>query len=310
MRGWSVRHHGPLVASTPLPARGQSVDASDVCEDLDRAAHGRWSARPSGCLAHSHGHAARATEGPRGQGATDRRRGRRVPATSRASVRDRQQRFRRRRWRLPGGAGQSRDVHEPELDARRHGHGRSRVRQSHVAHRRSAGRTHSSAHARGTEPTGGHERRVPAARRLPPTSETRCAACRGACRVSAGATGPATWPTTRSFRARDTSCCSWKPGTKRASSRSIAARTWHRRSASGTATREATGKATRSSSTRPTSRPNSYFMGSTERLHLVERFTRTAPDTITYEMTISDPTTWVKPWTAMMPMRSQAGNAV
>ncbi len=50
---------------------------------------------------------------------------------------------------------------------------------------------------------------------------------------------------------------------------------------------------------------NSYFMGSTERLHLVERFTRTAPDTITYEMTISDPTTWAKPWTAMMPMRSR-----
>jgi hypothetical protein len=48
---------------------------------------------------------------------------------------------------------------------------------------------------------------------------------------------------------------------------------------------------------------NSYFMGSTERLHLVERFTRTGPDTITYEMTIDDPTTWVQPWTAMMPMR-------
>ena len=51
--------------------------------------------------------------------------------------------------------------------------------------------------------------------------------------------------------------------------------------------------------------PNSYFMGSTERLQVVERFTRTAPDTITYEMTITDPTTWVKPWTAMMPMRSR-----
>jgi hypothetical protein len=50
---------------------------------------------------------------------------------------------------------------------------------------------------------------------------------------------------------------------------------------------------------------NSYFMGSTERLHVVERFTRTAPDTITYEMTMHDPTTWVKPWTAMMPMRSR-----
>ena len=51
--------------------------------------------------------------------------------------------------------------------------------------------------------------------------------------------------------------------------------------------------------------PNSYFMGSTENLHLVERFTRTAPDTIAYEMTISDPSTWVKPWTATMPMRAR-----
>jgi hypothetical protein len=38
-------------------------------------------------------------------------------------------------------------------------------------------------------------------------------------------------------------------------------------------------------------------MGSTERLHLIERFTRTAPDTITHEMTLNDPTTWTKPWT-------------
>ncbi|HVQ17181.1 MAG TPA: hypothetical protein VMS40_26435 [Vicinamibacterales bacterium] len=51
--------------------------------------------------------------------------------------------------------------------------------------------------------------------------------------------------------------------------------------------------------------PDSYFMGSTAGLHLVERFTRTAEDTITYEMTISDPSTWVKPWTAMMPMRAR-----
>jgi hypothetical protein len=51
--------------------------------------------------------------------------------------------------------------------------------------------------------------------------------------------------------------------------------------------------------------PNSYFMGSTGNLHLVERFTRTAENTITYEMTISDPSTWVKPWTAMMPMRAR-----
>jgi len=51
--------------------------------------------------------------------------------------------------------------------------------------------------------------------------------------------------------------------------------------------------------------PNSYFMGSAGNLHLIERFTRTAENTITYEMTISDPSTWVKPWTAMMPMRAR-----
>jgi hypothetical protein len=46
--------------------------------------------------------------------------------------------------------------------------------------------------------------------------------------------------------------------------------------------------------------PNSYFMGSAERLHLVERFTRTARETIEYQMTLDDPTTWTMPWTAMI----------
>jgi hypothetical protein len=52
--------------------------------------------------------------------------------------------------------------------------------------------------------------------------------------------------------------------------------------------------------------PTSNFMGSAENLHLVERFTRVAPDTINYEMTISDQTTWTKPWTAMVPLRRTA----
>jgi hypothetical protein len=46
--------------------------------------------------------------------------------------------------------------------------------------------------------------------------------------------------------------------------------------------------------------PKSYYMGSAENLHLVERFTRVAPDTIRYEITVDDLTTWIKPWTAMM----------
>ena len=44
--------------------------------------------------------------------------------------------------------------------------------------------------------------------------------------------------------------------------------------------------------------PQSNFMGSAENLHLIERFTRAAPDTIAYEITVDDPTTWTKSWTA------------
>jgi len=49
----------------------------------------------------------------------------------------------------------------------------------------------------------------------------------------------------------------------------------------------------------------SYFMGATDHLTVVERFTRVGPDTIEYEITLSDPTTWTKPWTAMMPLRQR-----
>jgi hypothetical protein len=45
---------------------------------------------------------------------------------------------------------------------------------------------------------------------------------------------------------------------------------------------------------------SSYFRGAAEGLHLVERFTRTAPDTLTYNMTFTDPKTWATPWTAEM----------
>jgi hypothetical protein len=39
------------------------------------------------------------------------------------------------------------------------------------------------------------------------------------------------------------------------------------------------------------------FMGSRENLHLVERWTRTGPDTLEYAVTIEDPTVWTRPWT-------------
>jgi hypothetical protein len=43
---------------------------------------------------------------------------------------------------------------------------------------------------------------------------------------------------------------------------------------------------------------SSYFMGSSDNRHLMERLTRIAPDTISYEITLEDSTTWVTPWTA------------
>jgi hypothetical protein len=52
---------------------------------------------------------------------------------------------------------------------------------------------------------------------------------------------------------------------------------------------------------------SSNFLGSAGDLHLVERLTRTALDAITYEITVSDPTTWIKPWTAVIRLKqSQA----
>ena len=39
------------------------------------------------------------------------------------------------------------------------------------------------------------------------------------------------------------------------------------------------------------------FQGSRENLHIVERWTRTGPGTLEYEVTIEDPTVWTQPWT-------------
>ena len=44
------------------------------------------------------------------------------------------------------------------------------------------------------------------------------------------------------------------------------------------------------------------FRGSNENLHLVERFTRADADTLLYEFTVTDPTTFTQPWTAVVPM--------
>jgi hypothetical protein len=43
--------------------------------------------------------------------------------------------------------------------------------------------------------------------------------------------------------------------------------------------------------------PKTDFQGSRESLHLVERWTRIGPTTLSYEVTIEDPTVWTRPWT-------------
>jgi hypothetical protein len=39
------------------------------------------------------------------------------------------------------------------------------------------------------------------------------------------------------------------------------------------------------------------YRGSSPNLHIVERFTRTAPNTLLYRFTVEDPDTWTTPWT-------------
>ena len=48
------------------------------------------------------------------------------------------------------------------------------------------------------------------------------------------------------------------------------------------------------------------FMGSSDHLHLIEHFTRSAPDRIDYEITVDDPTTWTKRWTALIRLKKSA----
>jgi hypothetical protein len=44
------------------------------------------------------------------------------------------------------------------------------------------------------------------------------------------------------------------------------------------------------------------FLGSQGTFTLVERFTRTAADTIVHTYTVTDPQTWARPWTVELPM--------
>jgi hypothetical protein len=49
------------------------------------------------------------------------------------------------------------------------------------------------------------------------------------------------------------------------------------------------------------------FRGSSEKLHLIERFTRSGDDMMSYRFTVEDPTTWDQPWTAEVPWTTAKG---
>jgi hypothetical protein len=49
-------------------------------------------------------------------------------------------------------------------------------------------------------------------------------------------------------------------------------------------------------------RPATNFLGSTDNLRLVERFTRIGPNTMKYEYTVTDPKTWTKSWSVEAPL--------
>jgi hypothetical protein len=52
------------------------------------------------------------------------------------------------------------------------------------------------------------------------------------------------------------------------------------------------------------------YRGSTTGLHLIERYTRVGQDRLELRLTVSDPTTWEKPWTAILPMRPTEGELI
>ena len=49
------------------------------------------------------------------------------------------------------------------------------------------------------------------------------------------------------------------------------------------------------------------FQNSGPEMKLIERFTRTDEDTLMYEYTVNDPSTFVRPWTAQIPMSKTEG---
>jgi hypothetical protein len=53
--------------------------------------------------------------------------------------------------------------------------------------------------------------------------------------------------------------------------------------------------------------PESNFEGSGADRVVIEKFTRTGPDSISYEFTVTDPTTWVRPFSGQVPWKMDEG---
>jgi hypothetical protein len=51
-------------------------------------------------------------------------------------------------------------------------------------------------------------------------------------------------------------------------------------------------------------RADTHNVDSSDRLHVVERFTRVDQNTLRYRVTVDDPDTWARPWTAEWPFRA------
>ena len=49
------------------------------------------------------------------------------------------------------------------------------------------------------------------------------------------------------------------------------------------------------------------FQGSSEKMRLTERFTRVADDSLRYQFTVEDPSTWTRPWSAEVPWKKSIG---
>ena len=55
-------------------------------------------------------------------------------------------------------------------------------------------------------------------------------------------------------------------------------------------------------------RPGATYQGANSKtLKITEYFTRTDQDSIEYKFTIDDPTTWTKPWSAIIPLNHTEG---